>query len=130
MRLQDDSCATEILVINPYWSERADTWVFDDQSRDLCQERFVNGTPEIINNMVQDIPSARSGFTLKFSDQEFPGSNRVFEHAGADLQGNWYWDEATDGLGWLCPALYKYFDTAPEQIFARAERVECAEVSS
>lgn len=36
------------------------------------------------------------------------------------MGGNWYWNESLGMEGWLCPALFKYFDTAPERIYAQA----------
>ncbi len=37
-----------------------------------------------------------------------------------EMGGNWYWNESLGMEGWLCPALFKYFDTAPERIYAQA----------
>ncbi len=50
----------QIFVIAPYW--HAGTWVFDDPERDLLQEPFVFGIPEMIDELVKDIPNARQGF--------------------------------------------------------------------
>ena len=47
----------QIMVIAPYWLEEAGTWVFDDPATDLKQEPFVEGIPEMINDLVGDIPS-------------------------------------------------------------------------
>jgi hypothetical protein len=30
---------------------------------------------------------------------------------------------ARDGEGWLCPALLKYFGTAPPELYAKAEAI-------
>ena len=40
--------------------------------------------------------------------------------------GNWYRSEDHGMEGWLCPALFKYFDEAPELIFARFEEKAAA----
>ena len=60
-----------IRVIFPYW--HADTWVFDDPDVDLHQEPFVSGVPEMIDELVRDIPHADNGFCMIFSDRPFPG---------------------------------------------------------
>jgi hypothetical protein len=61
----------QIFVIAPYW--HAGTWVFDDPERDLHQEPFVFGIPEMIDELVKDIPNAQQGYRLLFSTQPFPG---------------------------------------------------------
>ena len=40
---------------------------------DLDQEPFVMGIPQMIDDLVQDIPNAREGFRLLFSTAPFPG---------------------------------------------------------
>ena len=59
--------ANQILVIAPYWLDSVETWVFDDDAVDLVQEPFVSGVPEMIDELVADIPKARKGFRLLFS---------------------------------------------------------------
>lgn len=67
----------QIFVIAPYW--HAGTWVFDDEKRQLDKEPFVMGIPEMIDDLVQDIPNARAGFRLLFSAAPFPGYQRRVE---------------------------------------------------
>ena len=57
----------QIMIIVPYWLEAAGTWVFDDPATDLKQEPFVEGIPEMIDDLIADIPNARNGFRLLFS---------------------------------------------------------------
>ena len=52
--------ANVLNVIEPYWYQ--DTWVFDDASKGLEKEPFVQGVPQMIDYLVKDIPNARSGF--------------------------------------------------------------------
>ena len=68
--------ANQILVIAPYWLDSVETWVFDDEAADLVQEPFVEGIPEMIDDLVADIPNARQGFRLLFSVAPFPGYQR------------------------------------------------------
>ena len=35
------------------------------------------------------------------------------------MGGNWYDSPDLDIEGWLCPALFKYFEVAPERIYAQ-----------
>jgi len=35
--------------------------------------------------------------------------------------GTWYEVEELGMSGWLCPALFKYFDKAPDNIYVKAE---------
>jgi hypothetical protein len=112
----------QIFVISPYW--HAGTWVFDDQDRDLHQEPFVMGVPTMIDDIVQDIPNAREGFRLLFSTAPFPGFQRRVEWVREDMAGNWYRADEPPMEGWLCPALFKFFETAPREIFVKAEPID------
>lgn len=113
--------ANQILVIAPYWLESAHTWVFDDPATGLVQEPFVSGLPEMIDDLVADIANARQGFRLLFSAAPFPGYQRRLQWLREEMGGNWYRADQPAIEGWLCPALFRYFDQAPVQLFAKAE---------
>lgn len=103
-----------IFTIHPYRANGM--WVFDDDAVGLVREPFVGGVPEMIDLMVRDIPNADAGFTLLFSTDPFPEAQVSLEWVRGDMGGNWYrWPER-EMEGWLCPALFKYFDTAPPRI--------------
>lgn len=106
-----------IIAIHPYKNQGQ--WVFDDASAGLDREPFVAGADEIIERMAKSIPDAESGFTLLFSANPFPGSQAVFELRRPEAGGNWYYSADLDMEGWLCPALFKYFDEAPPRIHAQ-----------
>lgn len=108
-----------ILVIRPYYWEG--TWVFDDERVGLVREPFVCGAPEMIDVLVADIPEARKGFRLLFSALPFPGFQAKIVWVREEITGNWYRWEERNLEGWLCPALFKYFDAAPQTIFCKAE---------
>ena len=111
--------ANSLMVIAPY--RHAGTWVFDDAARGLDKEPFVAGIPELIDKLVADIPDADQGFRLTFSAREFPGYDAKLVWIREDTTGNWYCAEEFQAEGWLCPALLKYFRTAPEEIYVKAE---------
>jgi hypothetical protein len=106
-----------IVAIHSYKYEGM--WVFDDPVAGLSQEPFVSGADVIIDRMVTSIPNAESGFTLLFSSNPFPGFQIEFEWRRSELSGNWYYSKAVGIEGWLCPALFKYFESAPLKIYAQ-----------
>ena len=104
-----------IMVIAPYWW--GGTWVFDDPAVDLVREPFVAGVPEMIDHLVRDVENARQGVRLTFSASPFPGCQEELIWVREESGGNWYRTEDPPMEGWLCPALLRYFDEAPERIY-------------
>jgi hypothetical protein len=96
--------------------------LFDDPSTELTREPFVAGVPEIIDHLVKDIPNAENGFRMLFSGKPFPGYMMKVTWIRAEMSGNWYHSEELDMKGWLCPALFKYFEEAPKEIYVKAEK--------
>jgi len=109
----------EIMVIMPY--RYAGTWVFDDSQAGLVREPFVAGIPEMIDNMVTGIPNATNGFRLIFSARPFPGSQIKLVWLRGDSTGNYYKLDGTDKQGWICPAMFHYYQTAPKELYVKAE---------
>ena len=108
-----------IFVIGPY--RYLGMWVFDDPKMGLVQEPFVGGADSIIDEWVASIPNAGAGFRLIFSASPFPGYTLRLTWRRAELSGNIYFAEAFDREGWLCPALLKYFESAPAELYAKCE---------
>ena len=106
----------QIMVIAPYWLEDAETWVFDDEAKDLTQEPFVQGIPQMIDNLVAEIPSARTGFRLLFSASPFPGYQKKLTRVRPEFGGWWYASEQPETEGWLCPRCCGTF-TRPRKRF-------------
>jgi hypothetical protein len=113
--------ANQIMVIASYWLADDETWVFDNLAVGLYQEPFVSGVPEMIDYLVKDIPDARAGFRLLFSASPFPGHQQRLVWQWEDCEGNWYASVDPSMEGWLCPALFRYFDRAPAELYVRAE---------
>ena len=117
-----------IMVIAPY--RHAGTWVFDDPAAGLTREPFVAGVPEMIDVLVKDIPEAEQGFRLLFSANPFPGHQKTLTWSRGDMGGNYYTLDSpiypsgkTDPPmeGWICPAMFKYYDAPPESLYVKAE---------
>ncbi len=108
-----------IFVIFPYRLEGL--WVFDDERVDLAREPFVSGIPEMIDQAVRSIPNAEHGFRLLFSPSPFPGYSIKLVWRREEYGGHWYFSEQFGREGWLCPALFRYFPSAPAEIYAKAE---------
>ena len=47
-----------------------------------------------------------------------------------DAGGTWYWSDELQMEGWLCPALFRYYDEAPETLYVATRAVEESVVPS
>jgi len=92
-------------------------WVFDDPAVGLRKEPLVMGIDRMLDTLAG--PRTKEVY-LTFSDQPFDHFNVELEWVSAEDSGNWYRSMSgiTMGImGWLCPALYKYFSKAPSKLF-------------
>ncbi|MGB3535774.1 MAG: DUF6717 family protein [Microcoleaceae cyanobacterium] len=112
--------SNSLMVIFPYKYE--DMWVFDDEAVGLNKEPFVSGIPDMIDLLVKDIKDADKGFKLIFSQQPFPEYKITLTWNREQYGGHWYSWEKMDKEGWLCPALFKYFDRVPAKIYCDAKQ--------
>jgi hypothetical protein len=108
-----------INVIAPY--KHHGMWVFDDSRVGLVKEPFVAGADTMIDRVVADIPDAERGFTLIFSRTPFPGYQHRLDWHREEGGGNWYRAAHLGMEGWLCPALLRYFEEAPKQLFVQTK---------
>ena len=111
--------ANAIMVISPY--DYNGTWVFDDPRVGLVREPFVAGVPEMIDHLVADIPNAKDGFRMTFSAKPFPGYQEKLTWLRGDMEGNYYVLEDPPMEGWICPAMFKYYEQPPREIYVKAE---------
>ena len=107
-------------LISPYKSEGC--WVFDDDKHGLVKEPFVFGADVVLDWLVANIEDAESGFKLLFAEKPFPDYQAKFVWLREEYDGNWYVEESTKQEGWLCPALLKYFDNPPKEIYVLASK--------
>lgn len=110
-----------ILVIAPY--QYNGTWVFDDARLGLVREPFVAGIPEMIDALVADIPDAAKGFRLTFSAKPFPDFDKKLTWVRGDMEGNYYRTDDPPMEGWLCPAMFKYYEKAPPELYVKADPI-------
>ena len=108
-----------ISVIFPYKSDGQ--WMFDDEATGLLREPFVLGIDTMLDKATAAIPNADKGFKLFFSPTPFPGYTVKLEWRREEYGGNWYFCEQFGIEGWLCPALFRFFDEAPAELYAKAE---------
>ena len=111
----------QLNVIAPYILEDVNTWVFDDPRVGLVQEPFVFGADVFLSFLSKDILNAHNGFRLIFSAGPFPGYQQKVTRIEDEMGGSWYELADPPMKGWVCPALLRYFDAAPAEIYVRAE---------
>ena len=108
-----------INVIAPY--RYLDMWVFDDPRVGLSAEPFVGGADTMIDQITAEIPNARSGFVMVFSGTTFPEHQFKLEWRREERGGNVYYSPLLDAEGWLCPALMRYFEQTPAEIYVQVK---------
>lgn len=96
-------------------------WVFDDEDAGVCKEPLVRGMDKIIDILVKKVRGAEEGFNMLFSADPFPGYRQIsLTRLREEDGGTWYRCDEHELEGWLCPAFYSYFDTAPEHLCLEA----------
>jgi len=110
----------EIFILRPF--RKYGTWVFNDEIRNLVEEPFVFGMPQIIDKMVGDRNVHE--FTMIFSRNELPDYDLVLEKRTdrPETIGAWYQCEKLGMSGWLCPALNLYYRVPPDKIYIKIEK--------
>jgi hypothetical protein len=116
--------SNSIRVLQPFL--KAGMWVFNDEAVGLREEPFVSGIDDMIFKVFEQKHGreTREGdkVTLVFSADPFPGCQIHLEWMRGDVgnserEGNWYRAGELDMDGWLCPALFKYFERAPQNLY-------------
>ena len=105
-------------------------WVFDAPEHGLDKEPFVEGMPDIIFNVLYTegmmFSAIKDGFWITFSDAMFKpakGHSLHILHRQHERDHGWVYTYLGGLDGWLCPALFAYFDEAPQAIFFAAQAV-------
>lgn len=110
-----------IRVITPYVDHGQ--WVFDDESVGLVREPLIAGIDDMLDLVTADIDDADKGVTLLFSHRPFPGYQIELDLIREEDKGHWYQCDELGTEGWLCPALGKYFDEAPQHIYVEVKAI-------
>ena len=90
-------------------------WVFDDPRVGLVREALVAGADTLLDKLSNNAERA----TVLFSANQFPGSERL-RLMRSDKTGSDYVHESGHKL-WLCPALFLYFDEAPDNLYIQVK---------
>jgi hypothetical protein len=111
-----------IMIIHPY-KHRGD-WVFDDEATGLVKEPFVAGADDMLDLVTNNGKEC----TLTFAGTDFPHSQYTLHKIGPGVGNGTIYDfeGEVDGANkfinmWLCPALFKYFDEAPNKIYFKVK---------
>jgi hypothetical protein len=96
--------------------------VFDDAKRGLKAEALVGGVPQILAH-IAGIKSKHFKYKIRFSELPFSESLTVVKSILQPKVGTLYnfESEGETLVGWLCPALGKYFKSPPETLFFSVE---------
>ena len=113
----------QINIITPY--RKYGTWVFDDSSVGLVREPFVAGADVAIDKIVEHLGIKTDKIVMTFSKDDFPGSHVRLDYLVKDIEKEGdYYNIVDDNFNlelWLCPALLKYFDEPPKEIYIKIE---------
>ena len=109
-------------------------WVFDDENFGLVAEAFVLGISEILTDMIVKKFGENlydKGCYVTFAGRDFPQYDGMITRDknpdgtwNEDMGGNWYHHEESGITGWLCPALFHYFEGAPTSIYAKFDKID------
>ena len=103
-----------LYIIQPY--RDLGTWLFDDESRNIIREPFVLGVPQMIDMYLEQKGIQANKFTLIFSNKDIPNADAKLIKERDLNEGAWYSLVGTDKEGWICPAILKYYETAPDKL--------------
>lgn len=111
-----------------------DIWVFDDEARGLAREPFVGEANLLLDYADQKLGGNGKLVVFFRADSDVDPVHQHYDNVAvvaqlidSDSTGSTYSaDVSQDGFKWddlwLCPALLKYFDKAPERIYAAIVR--------
>ena len=112
-------------------------WVFDDADRNLVKEPFVSGADTLLDIIAEE----NDKVNLTISANVFPGTTHVIDRVSKSGEGSgggtdyiYLYKEENSKLidhlpVWLCPALFKFFDKAPRNIYIKADVVKKSKMS-
>lgn len=112
-----------VFIIQPYRVGKV--WCFDEPALGVFKEPFVGTINDMIDDMLEraGLPQGEQ-FTALFSADKLPSADmQLVLDQSEGKNGAWYKDVTkggkTEDAGWLCPCLFKFFPSAPENIYVR-----------
>lgn len=94
------------------------SWMFDDEANNVYREPFVRGSTEILDDIASQT-GRESDMTLIFADDPIDTWDYALDLIREEDGGALYASEDFDRVGWLCPALYLYFDSTPAKLYLK-----------
>ena len=79
----------------------------------------------VLHKISRELSIHNNEMKMTFSDNYIEGYNILLKWLRKNDSpegGNWYYCPRYDIEGWLCPALFLYFPSAPSRIYFKIER--------
>ena len=102
------------MTISPYRIE-ADMFAFDDPTVGLIREPFIGNANLHLDRFAGDTNSC----TISFSKEPLPDYDVKLELQDFHLTNGSNYKDEENNIVWLCPALLKYFKTAPNHLYIK-----------
>ena len=115
----------DVYAISAYFHDGF--WVFDDESRGLDKEPFVEGADILMDHMSGRVTDkSKDEVRFYFAKSPLPGFDvKLTKYKVDGYDGTYYFvdfpafDIQKEGPIWLCPALLKFFNKAPKNIYVK-----------
>ena len=82
-------------------------------------QAFAQGTPNSLSGLYLDNQPIDDTRIIEL----FAGDTLKLEWRRSEYGGNYYYSPKYEMEGWLCPALFKYYKEAPQEIYIRGEPI-------
>ena len=120
--------ANSLFTLHAY--RKHNSWMFDDEGRDIQQEPFVAGADVVFDYMSGFVSDdTKDTCDIVFASTPFPDHDvHVKLNRPDGYDGHYYnvekFKQYPQGVGfefWLCPALLAFFDEAPDNIYVKVQ---------
>lgn len=91
------------------------TIVFDYPELQIFKEPLIKGTDLLINSLSNNSNSV----IIKFSLKKFKENDAILHFHHSEDDGDYYVDQISNQICYLCPMLYKFFKNRPNTIFIK-----------
>jgi hypothetical protein len=89
-------------------------WVFYDPAASIVKEPNISGVDDVIDTMVNSLANPSDEFIFQY----------MLDRQHKEFDGWWYSCNNLDLNGWLSPALFKYVDSASEELYFKVKQYE------